>query len=104
VYPNPNNNKDNLEFNLERQDHYDMCKNFIRDNARVPIVEEFGKSTRQWRVHTCFEPCKQTAAVEPPFTIDERPICQDKYGKDQARASEDYILCLDPLKNLYEIF
>ena len=82
MYPNPNNNEDNVQFYLERQYDYDMCKDLIKDNPRVPIVEEFGMPTRQQRVHTCFEPCKLNKSVEEPFTIDERPVCETEPGKE----------------------
>lgn len=72
-YPNPN--RDLLDFSLARQQHYDMCKDMIRNNPRVPQVFSMGKAVRQWRVHTCFEPCRREDNSDPAFTVDERPLC-----------------------------
>jgi len=97
-YPNPNRGQ--LNFNLARQEHYDDCKDMIRQNPRVPQVLKMGKAVRQWRVHTCFEPCRRPGVTEPGFAKDERPVC----SIDQAKATAASLLCLDPEKNENEIF
>jgi hypothetical protein len=78
VFPNPNLYE--KEYHLAKQEHYDYCKDMIRTNENIPQVFSMGKPVRQWKVHTCFEPCKKSEKVEGLFTVDERPICDEIGG------------------------
>jgi hypothetical protein len=58
---------------------------------------------RQWKVHTCFESCKDPNSEDLAFTQDERPICGEIIDGKEYKL-DDGILCLEPQKNDCEIY
>lgn len=79
---------------------YDTCKDYISINTLVPY--QVMEPKRAFKIHVCFEKCRpdpktQKESIDPGFTIDERPICDDKINKDQG------IICVHPTKTECDI-
>lgn len=65
-----------------------MCHDLINENPNYPFTKQ--EPERQWKVHSCFEPCKQSATVlEEGFGKDGRDVC-----KNEER--DNGLLCVDP--------
>ena len=90
-YPNPDKNKIFLEHLKEIEiyeeahkekeavhKHYQECLDTLELNEQHPYAEL--DPTRQWRVHTCFESCREPGQ-ETGFTIDNRPECSSTLTK-----------------------
>lgn len=61
----------------------------MNHNPKYQFSEK--EPNRQWKVHSCFSPCKKsTTEFEEGFTIDERPVCKDK------KERENGIICVSP--------
>jgi hypothetical protein len=81
------------------ESNYDHCTKQLDLNPTYPFSEI--EKDRQWRVHSCFESCKDpdVSLRDPAFTVDERPECDDGENK-----LENGILCLQPHNNECEIY
>ena len=90
MYPNPKitHISSTTDLNEERTESYKFCSDQIAMNNVYPFSEIHPE--RQWRVHTCFEPCRVEGEVDPAITKDERPICGEEHNKNSE------ILCLAP--------
>ena len=85
-YPNPNqglHKKINKDYSSLSQSHYDKCKDVIEqyDDEKVYRVVTIEDTLRNWKVHSCFEPCKQSDTLAEGFTVDERPLCKALVNK-----------------------
>lgn len=79
------------------ESNYNYCIKTLDMNPTYPFSEI--QSDRQWRVHSCFEICKDPNNVDPAFSVDERPVCDDRDNK-----LENGILCLQPHANECETY
>ena len=81
-YPNPNqllHNEINEDYSTLAQKNYDKCKDVIIQYKDEKVYKKVGieETVRRWKVHSCFEPCRNDGKLAEGFTVDNRPLCKD---------------------------
>jgi len=69
--------------------HFELCRKLIDENPTYPMSST--ESDKQWRVHTCFESCKDITVEDyDNFLEDTRPECSEEIQKEES------IICVHP--------
>jgi len=66
-----------------------VCEETINHNYKYQFSEK--EPSRQWKVHSCFHPCKlKESEMEKGFTLDGREVCKDE------KQRQNGVICVNP--------